>query len=238
MNTVPLGKTGNLFVGKLLRESSNYANLKTESEGEDYYLKGCFLQGDTLNNNKRVYPINVLDQTVEDYKKSRIDNHTAYGQLNHPDSPKIDLKDVAILTLNLEKDGANYMGKARVCHEDCPMGKITRGIIRSGGSLGVSSRGLGSSKKAKWEDGECDMVEHFLLRAIDVVADPSAPDAMVEAIQEEKQYILDESTGEVALLNEDTYKIFENRLKVMPVSKEAKDEKVFIAIKDFLNSLR
>lgn len=238
MLSAPTGRLGNLSIGKLMTEFVCEEEVLTEESNGDYYVEGIFLQGDVLNNNKRVYPTKILDTSVDQYINTRVKGKTAWGELGHPDSPKINLDKAAILTTQLVKRDNDYYGKARVCHEDCPMGKITRGLIKTGGALGVSSRGLGTANKAKWEEDECDLVDHFVLRAIDVVADPSAPDAMVSAIQEEKQYILDDSTGEVMELNEESYKLFENQLQVLPVKKEDKNEKVFRAMKKFLNSLR
>lgn len=228
-------KSCSLIVGSLLTESTE---VMTEEKDGSYYLEGIFMQGDCLNNNKRVYPINVLDEAVSQYIDQRIDKKISWGELSHPSSPKINLENVAILVTELIKQDRNYYGKARVCHEDCPKGKILRGLIKTGGRLGVSSRGLGTANKSQWENDECDLVEHFVLRAIDVVADPSASKAMVEAIQEEKQYILDDSTGDILELNEETYKYFEHQLSHLPIKQKDKNEKVFNSIKIFLNSLK
>jgi len=233
-------KIGHLTVGRLLVESSP-SDIKNGEDGEksgNYFIEGIFMQGDCLNNNKRVYPINILDEAVKQFIEQRVDQKTAWGELSHPDTPKINLENAAILVTSLEKQGKDYHGKAKVCHEDCPKGKILRGLIKTGGRLGVSSRGLGTANKARWEEEDCDLVDHFVLRAIDVVADPSAKNAMVDAIQEEKQYILDDSTGEVMELNEESYRHFEKQLSSLPVKTEDKNEKVFFAIKKFLNSLR
>jgi len=232
------GRVGNLTVGNMLSEFMCEDQLFTEEVNGSYFIEGIFMQGDVLNNNKRVYPTKILDSAVDQYIQSRVNGKTAWGELGHPDSPKINLDKVAILTTQLVKKGNDYYGKARVCHDDCPCGKIARGLIKTGGRLGVSSRGLGTANKGKWNEDECDMVDHFVLRAIDVVADPSAPDAMVSAIQEEKKYILDDSTGNVMELNEESYKMFESQLSVLPVKNDDKSKKVFNAMKIFLNSLK
>jgi hypothetical protein len=205
----------------------------------EWYIEGIFLQGDKLNNNKRVYPIKVLDSAVENFNNERISKNIAWGELGHPDSPKINLDKTAVLVTGLEKKGSDYWGKAKVCHEDCPMGKILRGLLKTGGRVGVSSRGLGSADPKPWEGGEeCNLVNQFVMRAIDVVADPSAPDAMVESIQEEKEYILDGCSGKIYDMNEENYKMFESKLKNLPVKQERSQEQVFEAIKCFLGSLK
>ena len=238
MFSVPQGRSGNLVVGQMMQEFMTESDLFTEEIDGNYYLEGIYMQGDVLNNNKRVYPTGVLEESVKNYMETRVNGKSAWGELGHPDSPKINLDKAAILVESLIQKGNDYYGKAKVCHEDCPCGKILRGLIKTGGRVGVSSRGLGTANKGRWQEEDANMVETFILRAIDVVADPSAPDAMVQAIKEEKTYILDDSTGDVMELNEETYKIFESKLTVLPVRNDDRQEKVFMAMKNFLNSLR
>lgn len=236
--SVQTGKVNGLTVGRMMRDFMCEEQIMTEEKEGNYFIEGIFLQGDVKNNNKRVYPTNILENSVREYQDKFIRNSTAYGQLGHPQSPKIDLDKVAILITHLTQKGNDFYGRAKIAHEDCPMGKIARGLIKTGGKLGVSSRGLGSANKSQWNEEECDLVDNFVLMAIDIVSNPSAPDAYVNAIQEEKQYILNDSTGDVIELNEETYHIFENRLKVLPVRNTSKNEKVYSAVKNFLNSLR
>ncbi len=237
---IPVGKTGHLTVGHMMREmiceGVDHSVLQEDGE-KSYYLEGIFMQGDVINNNKRIYPTEVLDVAVQGYQVEKIDKRTSYGELNHPDSPRINLDKAAILVQSLTKRGIDFYGKAKVCHEDCPMGKILRGLLKTGGAVGVSSRGLGSANPITREGQECNLVDSFNLRAIDCVSDPSAEKAMVEAFREEKQYILDDSTGAVIELNEETYKVFEKQLKVLPVKKVAQDAQVYNAVKNFLNGL-
>ena len=235
---VQQGRTGSLVVGHMMQECMTESELFTEEQDGSWFVEGIFMQGDVLNNNKRVYPTKVLDDSVKQYIDTRVAGKSAWGELGHPDSPKINLDKAAILVQSLLQKGNDYYGKAVVCHEDCPCGKILRGLIKTGGRVGVSSRGLGTANKGKWEEEDCNLVESFILRAIDVVADPSAPDAMVQAIREEKTYILDDSTGEVTELNEESYKMFESQLTVLPVRQSDRKEKTFIAMRNFLNSLR
>jgi len=239
---VPVGKSGSdITVGRVMKQfiCEGLEAKEYDQGGEkSYFVEGIFMQGDVLNNNKRVYPTNILDDAIAEYHKDKIVPKTAWGELGHPDSPKINLDKVAILVSDLTKQGNDFYGRAKVCHEDCPMGKILRGLLKTGGRVGVSSRGLGSANPSEYNGDDCNLVDAFNLRAIDVVADPSAPDAMVEAIQEEKQYILDASSNMVVELNEESYKIFETKLEVLPIKEEAKQEQVYSAVKNFLNGLR
>jgi len=235
---VPVGKVGNLTVGRMMSQYMCEESIMSEEVDGNYFVEGIFMQGDVLNNNNRVYPTSILEDSVNEYVKTKVANKTAWGELGHPDSPKINLDKVAMLVESLTKRSSDFYGRGKVCHEDCPMGKILRGLLKTGGRVGVSSRGLGSANPSKFREEDCNLVDAFNLRAIDVVADPSAPDAMVEAIREEKQYILDDSSGSVIELNEETYKLFENKLEVIPVRTGPKQEQVFCAIKNFLSGLR
>jgi hypothetical protein len=238
---VPVGKKDGYMVGHMMKSvmCEGIGASVVDEEGEKaYYVEGIFMQGDVLNNNKRVYPTKILGDAVKEYIDTKIKGKSAWGELGHPDSPKINLDKVAILVTDLSQQNDDFMGRARVCHEDCPMGKILRGLIKTGGKVGVSSRGLGSANPHKHDGEDCNLVDAFNLRAIDVVADPSAPDAMVEAVYEEKQYILDGSSDMVLELNEETYKMFEDKMKVLPVKEEPKQEQIFEAVKLFLNGLR
>jgi hypothetical protein len=232
-------RVGNLMT-QLISEDKILAEevVDPESKEKTWFLEGIFMQADVKNNNRRVYPIQVMDKAVEDYLNTKVSKGTAWGELGHAPDPKINLDRVAILVTDLKKNDTDYYGRAKVCHEDCPMGKVLRGLLKTGGKVGVSSRALGSANKGMWQEEECDIVDNFIIRTIDVVADPSAPDAMVEAIHEEKTYILDDSNGRVLELNEETYKRFESQLVSLPKSKEKRDDKLFESIKHFLDSLR
>lgn len=242
MHGVPVGKSNGYTVGRMMSqficEGVGGTVVKDEDGEKSYFVEGIFMQGDILNNNKRVYPTNILEKSIEEYNETKVQPKTAWGELGHPDSPKINLDKVAILVESLMKQGNDFIGRAKVCHEDCPNGKILRGLLKTGGRVGVSSRGLGSANPHTLSGQDCNLVDAFNLRAVDVVADPSAPDAMVEAIYEEKQYILNDSSGAIVELNEENYKIFESKLKVLPVKRENKQEELFESIKFFLNGLR
>jgi hypothetical protein len=223
----------------LLLESEEVAT----SDGEKgWVVKGIFAQGNVKNNNGRVYPVDILDKSMDDYIKDKVEMGRAFGELGHPDSPKINLDKVCILTTHLEKDGDNWNGSAKVMHHDCPNGKILRGILRSGGNIGVSTRGLGSANDANFQNEKCSMVGEFVMRATDIVADPSAPDAYVNAIREEKQYIMDDSNEVVCELNEETYKIFEAKLRNMSskskISIQEQRDYLYRGLVEFLSGLK
>jgi hypothetical protein len=175
---------------KLIREVYETVNLVTESKlgkGKQHFIEGVFLQSELKNRNGRVYPESVMDREVARYQKEYIDKNRAYGELGHPDTPSNNLERVSHIVTSLNKDGTNYIGKAKLL--DTPMGKIAIGLLEGGAHLGVSSRALGSLKMNK--EGVQVVQDDFMLStAADIVADPSAPDAFVRGIMESKEWVM------------------------------------------------
>lgn len=169
-------------------EDVKYITEKTESGKKNLYIEGVFMQGDIVNRNKRSYATNILEKEVLRYSKNLIEKGRAFGELGHPNGPSINLDRVSHIITELRRDGTNFIGKARIA--DTPMGDIARGIMESGGQLGVSSRGMGSLKENK--NGIMEVQDDFYLAtAADIVADPSAPDAFVQGIMEGVEWIWD-----------------------------------------------
>jgi len=175
---------------KLIREDIQEAKLIVEDKGlgkpKQYFIEGVFLQSNIQNRNKRMYPEHVMDREVARYLKEQVENNRAYGELGHPDTPSINLDRVSHLIVDLRKEGTNYVGKAKIL--ETPMGNIARGLLDGGANLGVSSRALGSLVLNK--EGVNVVQDDFMLStAADIVADPSAPDAFVRGIMENKEWI-------------------------------------------------
>ena len=174
---------------RLIREVTEKVNLVTESKlgkGKEYFIEGVFLQSELKNRNGRMYPESVMDKEVARYLQEQVENNRAYGELGHPDNPSINLDRVSHLIVSLQKEGTNYIGKAKIL--ETPMGQIARGLLDGGANLGVSSRALGSLKMN--EDGIQVVQDDFMLStAADIVADPSAPDAYVRGIMENKEWV-------------------------------------------------
>lgn len=174
---------------KLIREDIQEAKLIVEEKlgkGKQYFIEGVFLQSNIQNRNKRMYPEHVMDKEVSRYMQEQVKNNRAYGELGHPDTPSINLDRVSHLIVDLRKEGTNYIGKAKIL--ETPMGNIARGLLDGGANLGVSSRALGSLQLNK--EGVNVVQDDFMLStAADIVADPSAPDAFVRGIMENKEWI-------------------------------------------------
>ena len=170
---------------KLITEHTNEIEYLTEGKGKEQYIKGIFMQADIKNQNGRVYPHAVLQKEVKNFNTKYVNEGRALGELGHPMGPVINLDRVSHVIKELTEDGKNFVGKAKVM--DTPNGKIVKNFISEGVKLGVSSRGMGSLKTNK--KGVNEVQGDFVLSTVDIVADPSAPDAFVDGIMEGKEWI-------------------------------------------------
>lgn len=174
---------------KLITEVNEQVRYITEEKGgkKALYIEGVFLQSNIKNRNGRMYPGEIMEKEINRYMKEAVENNRAFGELGHPDGPSINLDRVSHIITELRRDGDNWVGKAKLT--ETPMGNIARGLIESGGQLGVSSRGLGTLKENR--DGIQVVQDDFhLATAADIVADPSAPDAFVRGIMENKEWVV------------------------------------------------
>ena len=175
---------------KLISEEVSSAEYLVEEDKngkKEYKIKGVFLQSNIKNRNGRVYPKEILMKEVTRYNKEFINKNRAFGELGHPDGPTVNLERVSHMIKKLYPDGDNFIGEAKIM--DTPYGKIVKGLIDEGAQLGVSSRGMGSlvTKNGANYVGK----DFYLATAADIVADPSAPDAFVEGIMENKEWVWD-----------------------------------------------
>ena len=174
---------------KLISEEIQQAEYIVEEKNgkKDYKIRGIFLQSDIKNRNGRIYENDILAKEVNRYNREFIQKNRAFGELGHPDGPTVNLERVSHMVTALTPDGKNFMGEAKVMNT--PYGKIVKNLIDEGAQLGVSSRGMGSlvQKNGANYVGK----DFYLATAADIVADPSAPDAFVEGIMENKEWIWD-----------------------------------------------
>jgi hypothetical protein len=179
-----------------------YITEKREDGKKNLYIEGVFMQGGIQNRNGRVYPVDVLVAETTRYAKKLVEAKRAYGELGHPSGPSINLDRVShrIVELRQIDNTGDIYGKAQIL--DTPMGNIARGIIESGGQLGVSSRGMGSIKE---NNGIMEVQKDFFLAtAADIVADPSAPDAFVRGIMEGVEWVWDNGILKASQIAEQT----------------------------------
>ena len=175
---------------KLITECSQDVEYIVEGKAKEQYIKGIFMQSDIQNQNGRVYPFSVLQKEVKNYNNKFVKESRALGELGHPAGPTINLDRVSHIITELYEEGKNFIGKAKIMNT--PNGKIVKNLIESGVRLGVSSRGLGSVKQNK--SGVNEVQKDFVLSTVDIVSDPSAPEAFVNGIMEGREFSI---TGEI-----------------------------------------
>ena len=211
----------------LITEVNDNVKLVTEEvNGEkQYHIDGVFMQAEQKNRNGRVYPSKTLMNEVKRYNNEYVKSSRAMGELGHPDGPQLNLERVSHLIKELRIDGNDVYGKAKIL--DTPYGKIVKDLIKEGVKIGVSSRGMGSLKQV---NGVNEVQEDFSLSAVDIVADPSAPDAYVQGIMEGKEWV-----WENGILTSKT--IESHKKHIERASKCDLEEAKLYAFADFLSKL-
>jgi hypothetical protein len=147
-----------------------------DGKGKNLYMKGIFIQGGVKNHNERVYPVNEIEKAVSNLNEQIKGGYSVLGEVDHPDDLKINLDRVSHMIIDMWMDGPNGFGKLKVL--PTPMGLLVSTMLESGVKLGVSSRGSGNVNEG---DGK---VSDFEIVTVDVVAQPSAPNAYPTAIYE------------------------------------------------------
>ena len=152
---------------------------KAEDGSKSHMIEGVFAMAESKNRNGRIYPKAVMESAVNKYVREQVSKDRAVGELNHPDGPTVNLDKVSHKITDLQMDGNNVMGKARIL--ETPMGKIVTGLLDGGVQLGVSTRGMGSLEE---RNGTMYVKDDFMLNTVDIVQDPSAPQAFVNGVME------------------------------------------------------
>jgi len=213
---------------KLITETtqSEIQVLTEDKNGQkNYFIKGVFMESDTKNRNGRMYPGEIMEKEIGRYNTEYVKQNRAMGELGHPEGPTVNLERVSHIIKNLSVDGKQIIGEAKIM--DTPYGKIVKNLIDEGAKLGVSSRGMGSLKE---QDGVNVVQEDFMLAAVDVVADPSAPNAFVNGIMEGKEWIWDNGVLKPVVI--------ENYKKVIKNTPSRKlEEQAIRLFKDFISKL-
>jgi hypothetical protein len=145
-------------------------------DGKDLFMKGICIQGGVKNANERVYPVNEIERAVTTLNKQINEGFSVLGEVDHPDDLKINLDRCSHMITEMWMDGPNGYGKLKIL--PTPMGNLVRTMLESGVKLGVSSRGSGNVNEANGQ------VSDFEIVTVDVVAQPSAPNAYPTAVYE------------------------------------------------------
>lgn len=189
-----------------MNDSVTYIAEASENGKKKYVIEGIFMQSDTVNRNGRVYPSPILQGEVDRYNKKYVMENRALGELNHPSGPTVNLDKVSHLITTLRMEGKDVIGKAKLLETPC--GLIAQSLIESGVKLGVSSRGMGSLKENR---GYKEVQKDFMLSAVDIVADPSAPNAFVNGIMEGVEWV-----WENGVLKQEIIENYRNTIKRTP----------------------
>ena len=168
----------------LIQEHLSFDNARMEvlaestadGSGKNLYMKGIFIQGGVKNANQRVYPVDEITDAVEAINKQVKGGYSVLGELDHPDDLKINLDRVCHMITDMWMDGPNGFGKLKIL--PTPMGKLVEAMLSSGVKLGVSSRGSGNVNESSGH------VSDFEIVTVDIVAQPSAPNAYPKAVYE------------------------------------------------------
>jgi hypothetical protein len=208
-------------------EDIQYLTEQNDEGEKSYYIEGIFMQAEKPNRNGRIYPKSVLEKEVNRYNKEYVMKNRAYGELGHPQGPTINLERMSHLIKEIKVDGNNFVGKAKIM--DSPYGNIVKNLIKEGASLGVSSRGMGSLKR---KNGINEVQRDFYLAtAADIVADPSAPDAFVNGIMEDVEWIYENGVWSQKDLESAKKEIHET-------SKANLEDKKIQIFENFINNLK
>lgn len=146
-----------------------------KDENKSLKMKGIFIMGGVENHNKRMYPVTEISKAVSSIKEKLDSGYSVLGEADHPENLTINLERVSHMIEDMWMDGPNGIGQLKIM--PTPMGKIVTTLLESGCKLGVSSRGSGNVA-----DG--GNVQDFEIITVDIVAQPSAPDAYPKAIYE------------------------------------------------------
>ena len=216
---------------KLLVEeqSAQLKNVITESKNngsKKYYIEGIMLQCDVKNGNGRIYERKVMESALNKYMPL-VEKKRALGEMQHPNSPQVSLERASHIIEKLEWRDNNVWGRARIMTE-MPMGKIAKTLIDEGVAFGVSSRGLGSLVE---KNGIKYVQPDFTMSAIDLVGEPSAPDAWVQGIMESAEWVYNASTDSWVMAEQ-----FKEKYKLMKVAQI--NEAKLKDFEQFLNSLK
>ena len=154
------------YTPKMIKES------KERNDGK-ILLRGVLQKSDTLNQNGRVYPKAILEREVRNYQKF-IQENRALGECDHPDSSVVELKNASHIVRDAHMEGDVCHGTVELLNT--PSGKILQSLVESGVTLGISSRGVGTTSN---QGGNQIVQEDFQLICFDMVSEPSTPGAFM-----------------------------------------------------------
>ena len=151
---------------------------------KNYKIQGIFAQAEKKNRNGRIYPMPIIEKAVGKYDTEQVQKGRAVGELNHPEGPTVNLDKVSHKINKLEFQGNDVVGEASILKT--PMGEVVKGLLDGDVTFGVSTRGMGSLSQ---RNNAMVVNDDYILNAVDIVQDPSAPGAFVNGIMEGVEWV-------------------------------------------------
>ena len=151
---------------------------------KNYKIQGIFAQAEKKNRNGRIYPMPIIEKAVNKYDTEQVQRGRAVGELNHPEGPTVNLDKVSHKINKLEFQGNDVVGEASILKT--PMGEVVKGLLDCDVTFGVSTRGMGSLSQ---RNNAMVVNDDYILNAVDIVQDPSAPGAFVNGIMEGVEWV-------------------------------------------------
>ena len=155
-----------------------------QTGSKNYKIRGIFAQAEKKNRNGRIYPMPIMEKALKKYETEKVQKGRAVGELNHPEGPTVNLDKVSHKINKLEFQGNDIVGEASIL--ETPMGQIVKGLLDGGVTFGVSTRGMGSLSQ---RNDAMVVNSDYILNAVDIVQDPSAPGAFVNGIMEGVEWV-------------------------------------------------
>lgn len=208
-----------LLIETLFSNELDFLEESLQNGSKSYRIRGIFAQAEVKNGNGRIYPNQILESQMNDYVVNKVNTKQALGELNHPTSYIVNIERASHLVEHLEMRGNDVYGTAKII--DTPCGRIVKSVLAEGVKIGISTRGVGTVNHSGYVNPD------FRLGAFDIVSNPSAQRAYMDAILESKEYIIQgDEIVEVSFAN-------------MKKKLDKHGSKVVVeALRDFLKSLK
>ena len=173
------------LISEFTENNLEFITEQDEKTGKkSYKIQGIFAQAETKNRNGRIYPMPIMEKALGKYNDEQVSKGRAVGELNHPEGPTVNLDKVSHKIDELKFEGNDIVGKASIL--ETPMGQIVKGLLDGGVTFGVSTRGMGSLSQ---RNNAMVVNDDYILNAVDIVQDPSAPGAFVNGIMEGVEWV-------------------------------------------------
>lgn len=176
-------------------------------KGGNLIVEGIIQRANAKNQNGRIYPRETLYREFEKYNKGPVAERRATGELDHPESPVINLKNVSHIFTKIWWDGDDVWGRMEILNT--PSGNILKTLFMEGITVGVSSRGMGSVKQLG--ENTVEVQDDFELLCIDAVSTPSTHGSFMKPLKEGKEYNPSTSINKYSQVNKLITEILCNR---------------------------